>query len=242
MDAIAIVVGVVLVIIIAVIISAAVSGERDRNEQRETLAKALDAIKNFTPTKVIKSEHPFIYYLGVDDKRQEIFCFSESKGVRFRYQDVITAEILVDGKITQTKKSASLGGAVVGGVVAGGLGAVIGASNMGTSRSTQEVTSIKVHILLRNAKVDSFDIICHKSVPIQTTDGLYEKANANARAIFDVLRLAMDKATSESKILHSENPTSKSSVDELKELADLKKQGLITDEEFAAMKAKIISK
>ena len=31
-------------------------------------------------------------------------------------------------------------------------------------------------------------------------------------------------------------------IEELKELADLKQQGLITDEEFVAMKAKILSK
>jgi hypothetical protein len=34
----------------------------------------------------------------------------------------------------------------------------------------------------------------------------------------------------------------KSNVEELKELAELKQQGLITEEEFATMKAKIINK
>lgn len=233
---------IITIVIVVIITCACVSAEKKRNEQREILKKALDAIKSFNPTKVIKSEHPLIYYFGVDDKRQEIFCFSKSKSVRFRYQDVITAEVIIDGKIIQTKKSASIGGAVVGGVVAGGLGAIIGGSNMGTATSTQGVTSIKVHILLRNAKTDSFDIICHESGPIETTSDLYESANANARAIFDVLRIAMDKATTESKIRDSGNATTKSSIDELKELADLKKQGLITEEEFTAMKAKIISK
>lgn len=36
--------------------------------------------------------------------------------------------------------------------------------------------------------------------------------------------------------------TSKTSVGDLKELVDLKHQGLITDEEFATMKSKIINK
>lgn len=242
MYVISIIIIAVLILILVVLISAGVSGANHRKEQREILDKALVAIKNFTPTKVIRSEHPFIYYLGVDDKRQEIFCYSDSKGVRFKYQDIVTAEIVVDGKVIVTKKSASLGGALVGGAVAGGLGAVIGGSNMGSSTSTQQVTTIKVHILLRNAKVDSFDIICHNAVPIETISELYETTIANARAMFDILRLAMDKAKPVSHISRSENLNSKSQIEELKELADLKKQGMITEEEFVAMKAKIINK
>lgn len=214
-----------------------------RNEQREILNNALAAIKNFSPTKVVRSEHPFIYYLGVDDKRQEIFCYSNSKGVRFRYQDIVGVEIIVDGKVVETKKSASVGGAIVGGAIAGGLGAVIGGTNMGTATSTQQVTTIKVHILLRNAKVDSFDIVCNNSVPIETISEVYETAINNARAMLDILRLAMDKVKPSSNSTQTRTlSANKSQVEELKELADLKKQGLITDDEFSAMKSKIISK
>ena len=60
--------------------------------------------------------------------------------------------------------------------------------------------------------------------------------------MFDILRLAMDKAKPVSHISRSENLNSKSQIEELKELADLKKQGMITEEEFVAMKAKIINK
>ena len=36
-------------------------------------------------------------------------------------------------------------------------------------------------------------------------------------------------------------PAGPSSIDQLKELAELKKQGILTDEEFAAQKAKILN-
>ena len=68
---------------------------------------------------------------------------------------------------------------------------------------------------------------------------LYKKTYGNAQAAFDVLRLIIDK---KSKIQNAELNTNKSNIEELKELAELKQQGLITEEEFATMKAKIINK
>ena len=58
-----------------------------------------------------------------------------------------------------------------------------------------------------------------------------------AQSIFETLKFAMGRVESE------EMPYNvKSDIEELKELAVLKSQGLITEEEFAVMKAKIINR
>ncbi|MBR1955953.1 MAG: SHOCT domain-containing protein [Bacteroidales bacterium] len=70
---------------------------------------------------------------------------------------------------------------------------------------------------------------------------LYKVIYKDARSMFDALKLAMDrvKQSEQTKPKHS---AQNSDIEELKALADLKNQGLITEEEFATMKAKIINK
>ena len=232
---------VVAILIFLFLLSAVIYGIISRIEQRDILLKELGSMKNFTPTKVLRSDNP-VYFFAVDDKHQEIFCFSDSKGVRFRYNDIVSAEIVVDGDVTETHKSASLGGALAGGLLAGGLGAVVGGSSMGKSQSVKKIKTINVHILLRNTKVDTYDFqLFSNGYEIKTDSFEYEKSYKNARVIFDALKLAMDK-------VKVDNPQpqvviqQKSTIEELKELAELRQQGLITEEEFATMKAKIINK
>lgn len=96
---------------------------------------------------------------------------------------------------------------------------------------------MNVHITLRNNSVHSFDVYCRR--PLEKYP--YKESYNNAQKIFDFLIVAMDKVT-----VKTDSPkvaaTSKIIVGELKELVDLKHQGLITDEEFATMKSKIINK
>ncbi len=113
---------------------------------------------------------------------------------------------------------------------------------MGKSKSVKKIKTVKVHILLRNARFDTYDFqLFNDGYEIKTDSYEYEKSYKNARFIFDALKLAMDKVkvdTPQPQTVASH----KSNIEELKELAELKQQGLITEEEFATMKAKIINK
>ena len=114
---------------------------------------------------------------------------------------------------------------------------------MGTTTSSDIVKNLDVHILIRNSDVAGFSIKCLGEVGANKSFPVYSQASENAQVIFDILRLAMDKVQIENnKHVKIETPAQKSNIEELKELAELKQQGLITDEEFATMKAKIISK
>ena len=233
---------IIIIILVLIFIGVVIHSVTKTREQKSLLDEALSMMKDFEPTHIVRNDTT-VYYFAVDRKREEIFCFSNSKGVRFRFKDIVSAEILIDGDVTETHKSASLGGAVAGGLLAGGLGAVVGGASMGKSTSVKKMKSLKIHILLRNAKQSSFDIeFLDGGYEVKTTSIIYTVANQDSRSIFDELRIAMDKVK-EADVQPSKTIVSqKSNVEELKELAELKQQGLITEEEFATMKAKIINK
>lgn len=220
-----------IVLISAIIVGAIQSMVKDEDE-----TPVVVKIENFTQTKIIKEPLVSLYF-AVDEQRQEIYCKSEEKTIRFNYTDLVAAEIKVNNDTVVSKKSASIGGALAGGLIAGGLGAVVGGTSMGKSVSATEVSAVNVHILLRNSTVDSFDVKC-LPLPMKTSSNVYARFYNHAQAIFDILRLAMDKVQK----TEAQTQVPKSNIEELKELAELKKQGVITDEEFATMKAKIINK
>ena len=114
---------------------------------------------------------------------------------------------------------------------------------MGTTTSSDIVKNLDVHILIRNSDVAGFSIKCLGAGGANKSFPVYSQASENAQIIFDILRLAMDKVQMENdKHVKIETPAQKSNIEELKELAELKQQGIITDEEFATLKAKILSK
>lgn len=214
---------------------------RSANEKEEMRA-AISSKTDFSADKKIADDGA-LYHFAVDQQRQEVYCYAKSKEVRFKFKDIVEVEIQVNGDTTVSNKSASLGGALAGGVLAGGLGAVVGGSAMGKTTSKKEISSINVHILLRNCNVDSFDIECLSTFRsnIDTNHPWYKEAYSKAQGMFDALKLAMDAVKTEitqPQIVVQQ----KSNIEELKELAELKQQGLITEEEFATMKAKIINK
>ena len=232
---------IVILLVVCFVIGVAAYSIKQRREAKGILQEALNAMQDFNATKVIENDAA-VYYFAVDEKRQEVFCFSDCKGVRFRFKDIVSAEILIDGDVTETHKSVSLGGAVAGGLLAGGLGAVVGGSSMGKATSVKKVRSLTLHILLRNARVDCFDYnFLSGETEHETSSMLYKVIYKDARSMFYALKLAMDrvKQSEQTKPKHS---AQNSDIEELKALADLKNQGLITEEEFATMKAKIINK
>ena len=99
------------------------------------------------------------------------------------------------------------------------------------------VSSIIVHMLIRFDKVDSFDIQClGNNQEVETNSLQYKYAYNNAKKMYETLMFAIDKVKNEEQ----KDVQKKSNLEEIKELADLKKQGLITDDEFVTMKTKLL--
>lgn len=178
------------------------------------------------------------FLFAVDDSQRKIRYVSGNENYTFGYEDVLSAELLIDDSAIETKKSltGTVGGSIVGGIIGGGVGAVIGGlSSKGTSVS--KVKSIKVHTLLREGSTKSFDIVC-LNMECKKGDATYNEAFARAQRVMDIYKIVIDKIDREKK--PSVPQEESSSVDEISKLVELLDKGVITQEEFVKLKAKII--
>jgi hypothetical protein len=166
-----------------------------------------------------------LYHFAIDDSKQEVYCYSKGNEIRFKYKDIVDFEIQVDGITTMSNQPTSKGSSE-------GINVVINTISMSM---VQEVSSIKVRIILRNRNIDMYDIEC-LALRVKTNDSRYKETYMKAQSIFDTLKFVVGN------IKPDVSQNFMSDIEELKELAALKTQGLITEEEFAAMKAKIINR
>lgn len=233
----------IIIVLVAFVTVCLIMASKSKNKEKQIeqnvkdlQQKILTIYKDFKPTKIVQSgsDEFYTYYLGSDDNQKEVLCFSSAGNplyhIKFGYADIMAAELILDGKVIQTKKSANLKSAVVGGVVAGKLGAVVAGVGMSSSTSSEHVSTIKVHIVLRNSSIAGFDIVFHHGCPLETTSILYQRAFGNAQKVLDILKGVIDKANEEPKnntILHP-----KSSEDVLNKLKESKNKGLISEAEY----------
>ena len=196
-----------------------------QNRKVSVMRDAAASQRYFNATKVIEDKLA-LYHFAIDDSKKEVYCYSKSNEIRFKYKDIVGFEIQVDGVTTMSNKPANM-------VSSGGINVVI---NTTTMSYTQVISSIKVRVFLRNCNIDVYDIEC-LALRVKTNDSRYKETHMKAQSIFETLKFAMGRVEAEEMQYNV-----KSDIEELKELAVLKSQGLITEEEFAAMKAKIINR
>ena len=92
--------------------------------------------------------------------------------------------------------------------------------------------SMYVHVLLRDHPVPSFDITFYEISDIKHyNSSMYLHARDKAQELVDAFELMIDKASADSKQM--------SIVRQIKELSKLHEQGVLTDDEFSAMKRKL---
>ena len=133
----------------------------------------------------------------------------------------------------------------------GGAGAVVGGLS-GASKQNKEVKSIDIKILLRSTSRTSC-VLHFKDIDrvLKTKDDsdrkMYETYTKNANEAKDILSVIIDNAKQVQvsapavQPLIQQVPSSSSSVaDELAKLAKLKADGILTEEEFQAQKAKLL--
>ena len=163
------------------------------------------------------------------------------------YKDLISSEIFEDGSaVTRTVRSSQLGGALVGGIALGGVGAIIG------GLSGKKVTDDKVKQITLRITVDNTSSPIHEigfmNYEAKKSEGYYRSAMARAQhwhGLMEVLIRRADEATVPSTPQLSAqwgNTTPPASVaDEIKKLVDLRVAGILTEEEFAQQKARLLS-
>lgn len=192
------------------------------------------------------------YMFIMDNFFKVLVIIGENMHKSFNYSDIIEVSYEENGDQLFTKSTGrTIGGAIAGGVLLGGAGAVIGGLS-GKTKKNKVVNTMDIKILLRSTEEST--CILHfmdSSTPLKTKnsadESTYEEFLKNANKAKDLLSIVIDDAkqtasqataTDASK---SDAP-SFSVADELSKLADLKKQGILTEDEFRIQKEKLLKK
>ena len=229
--------------------------------KKQTIKDALGEREDFTESTVIKGEGENLFYLATDDTRKKVFYVFGEKKVLCDYKDIASVNIEENGAVVVSKKSlgSALAGAILGEAVIGGdKGAILGAATFGKTTNQQQITSMFVHVSLRNQPYSSLDFKCFDNGGEPLPQGhyrvSYQLATIRAQELYDLFRAIIDETDAiridEEKRIEAEKKEEQKQVgevmqritaaQELIDVAGLYMQGLITDEEYAKMKERII--
>lgn len=189
------------------------------------------------------------YYFIMDEFFNVLIIVTPSSHELFNYSDIIEVSYEENGNQLYSKSAMrTVGGAIVGGVLMGGAGAVVGGLS-GSTKKDMEVKTMDLKILLRSTQRltcilsfnDSKRILKTKD---STDKRLYEMYQENANKAKDVLSVIIDKTKQSTEVpIRQEVSQSVQQLgvaDELAKLAKLKSDGILTEEEFNAQKAKLL--
>lgn len=186
-------------------------------------------------------------HLLIDETRKKI-CILEkfSPPKIYSYRDVLKSEILQDGNtITSTNRGSQIGGALLGGILAGGVGAIIGGLS-GSQTSTEQLKEINLQIVVNDTKDPVHNIYFLKttiSKPKEQCKEYIDKAQYCHNLISVLIKQAdnQDKLEEKKSMDNHQEEQSFSVSDELTKLVDMKKEGVLSEEEFISAKKKLLS-
>lgn len=220
--------------------------DKQNKARKEALEETIASVKDFEPTQKVMGIDGH-YAFMVDDKRKKV-CYINDYSTRIIPYGIIMGVEVVDDGQTIFEKSAirTVGGALAGGVIAGNAGAVIGGLSGGNKQN--KLASL-VQVKLRIKDINSPVIVINafntrnmtaegKPIKVDSLEGhIYLKGLSDAQKIADIVGVIVEENKTNTPI------TSQSPVfiaDELKKLADLKKDGVLTEEEFNQQKTVLL--
>jgi hypothetical protein len=186
--------------------------------------------------------------IAIDEGRKKACLIKQGPGEVVldvcSYRDILAAEIFEDGQtITKTSRTSQLGGTLIGGLALGGVGAIIGGLS-GKQVSSQKPSRIDLRIAVNRTESPLHDINFMNTECAK--DGIiYTLAMQQARHWHGLIAVLIRRADEEDKNAVVEKETrpqlsSQSVSDELRKLVQLKAEGVLTEEEFAAQKVKLL--
>lgn len=226
------------------------------------LLSFLSSIEGFKASQRFISEDKK-YVIAVDENTKKV-CFIDSNyGIGkklYSYKGLIKSEIIEDGEsVTTTSRSSQLGGAILGGMIAGGAGAVVGALS-GSQSTKSQVKSITLQITTNDTRSPVQNIkFLYLEEAILKNSVRYQHAFREANHWHGLISVLIKRADAEEQELKQqefvknednikpvieEKPLTInqpiSIADELGKLAELLRQGLLTQEEFNSQKKKLL--
>ena len=233
---------VLLLVIIVVIVAVVVMGDKAR--QKNEAEKKSRYEQTFLPlkiedyyipdTKPAKEDRNFS--IGFNKTQKKILFFSKNnKQYSYDYSDILQCEIDIDGvKYSQTSTSNMIGRAALGDVLGGGAGAIMGGATA-KRREKETIHSMELKVIVNDTSNPIFKISFLNGT-IKKENPIYKKTHAEIEKWHAIVSGLIRSGTPVEKVAHA-----KSASTELSELFDLKQKGAITEEEFKAHKAKLLS-
>ena len=192
------------------------------------------------PTLRAYNDYAFI----TDDVNQYVFILTPNKSYFLLYSDLVSVSYEENGNDVYNK---SLGGAVVGGLLFGGVGAIVGGSTA-KAKQNKEVSKMVIKILKKDTANPNIRLVIYSGVILKTkntADNMrYEELMKEVTGIKDIFSVILDIADNQKKFSKDEEsvPSPVSVADELTKFANLKAQGILSEEEFEKQKAKLLGK
>lgn len=193
-----------------------------------------------------------IVRIDIDTKSKLLGAYSyyEDESIVLKFSEILDFEVFENGSSVLSSRT---GSAVVGGLLFGEIGAVAGAS--GSRAISEECTTLKLKIYTNDVKhsVVTLDFLDSSIQKTGIFGVVYEELNEVIKKMISFLKIAREEnrqvERKEDKKVTVENveeikthSNNNVNLNDLKELAELKEKGILTDEEFAEAKQKILSK
>lgn len=225
--------------------------KKDKAKERgEKLNSLASSIAGFNPTITIDGVGNLYKFMVDNESKQICYIFGETNKI-IPFEKIISVEYIENGTILSSKSTMrTIGGTLVGGALAGGAGAVVGGLS-GNSKQVQKVKQVQVKIRLRDISVPSLVINTFDAATMTTKKEGIKDSNfegyilkqgiQDGKRIADIVSVIIDEVDKGTgKMDDSSNSKSSSIADELKKLAELKKEGILTEEEFNLQKLKLL--
>jgi len=214
-------------------------------KQEKSKEVYLEALPNFTVSqKIIGQDGNF--GLAIDEGQRKICLIDNRYEIPeyrvFSYKDIISCQLFEDGSmVTKTVRSSQIGGALVGGIALGGVGLMIGGLS-GKAESTEKVKRIDLRIIVNDTKNPLHDVN-FLYIPTNKESGYYQMSLQKARQWHGIIEVLIRQADTEDVQPTTAviKKTQSSLTDEIRELAELKNLGILTDDEFKNRKEKLLN-
>lgn len=223
---------------------------RDIKDSRSKLRQLIDSREDF------KASHCLIKFpynsptwipepigLAIDDQSKQV-CLINGEALRIiKYGDIIESEVIAGGDaITKTSRTSQFAGAAVGGLLLGGAGAVIGGLS-GKTVTKQDIKDVWLKLLINDTSnpVHALDFIGTKNNGQMTDPKVALKEAQEWHGLISVIIRQAEQEFEAKSTKNLEPVTAQISfAEQISQLSELHKSGVLTDDEFIKAKKKLL--
>ena len=237
-----------LIIIVALMVGAPIllnASSKDKKMKDNALQNYIDFINKNGISNSQSISLKNIARIDIETQKKLLGAYSyyESESVVLKFEQILDFEIFENGNSVVSSKT---GSAIVGGLLFGGLGAIAGAS--GSRIISDNCKTLKLNIYTTDVanSVITLDLLDRG---IEKNSAEYENIKDTVNKMIGFLKIAREsnrqaERKEDKKVIveNIEDINQNNNLRKLKELAQLKEQGIINDKEFEESKKKILSK